>query len=301
MNSETKYGVVFALGAYGLWGVLPIYFKSIQFLGEAEILVHRIVWSFVFTLALVLLTSLKSKVTAAIKNPKLMLLLLITSILVSANWLIFIWTVANDRMLDASLGYYINPLVNVVFGFIFLGERLRPKQMIAVCLMVGGVMIEIIGFRSVPWVAIVLALTFASYGLLRKKIPVDSQTGLFIETLILMTPALIYWNFFLVSDYSDIRMNSWSVNTLLLIAGPFTSVPLILFAAAAKRLSFASLGFFQYIGPSVMFLLAVFIYGEVFTTSKMLTFGLIWIALIVISLDSIHSHKTNKKLIDANT
>jgi chloramphenicol-sensitive protein RarD len=198
-------------------------------------------------------------------------------------------------MLDASLGYYINPLFNVLLGMLFLGERLRRMQWLAVVLAFIGVMIQVIGFGSVPYVALALATSFGLYGLLRKKVNLNAQVGLFVETMVLLPGALIYLLALSDSPSSNMLNNPLTLNLLLLAAGIVTTAPLLCFNAAATRLMLSTLGFFQYIGPSLMFLLAVLVYGEPFEPAKAITFGFIWAALVIFSLDGIRSsHKARK-------
>jgi chloramphenicol-sensitive protein RarD len=221
--------------------------------------------------------------------------LVATSLLVGANWLIFIWAVNANHMLDASLGYYINPLINVVLGMIFLGERLRKLQWFAVGLAAIGVLIQIVAFGSIPVVAIALAFSFGFYGLLRKKVSLEAQTGLFIETLVMLPAAAIYLLFIADSATSDLAANPMTLNLLLIAAGIVTTLPLLCFTGAATRLKLSTLGFFQYIGPSLMFLLAVLIYGEAFTTDKAITFAFIWGALVIFSFDGLRHNKKSKR------
>jgi chloramphenicol-sensitive protein RarD len=221
--------------------------------------------------------------------------LVATSLLVGANWLIFIWAVNANHMLDASLGYYINPLINVVLGMIFLGERLRKLQWFAVGLAAIGVLIQVVAFGSIPVVAIALAFSFGFYGLLRKKVSLEAQTGLFIETLVMLPAAAIYLLFIADSATSDLAANPMSLNLLLIAAGIVTTLPLLCFTGAATRLKLSTLGFFQYIGPSLMFLLAVLIYGEAFTTDKAVTFAFIWGALVIFSFDGLRHNKKSKR------
>ncbi len=286
MDSK-KSGVFFALSAYSIWGFLTVYIKLLQNVPVQEMLVHRIVWSFVFTgLLLVLFKNLKS-IRTIFSEPKNLLALLLSSLLIAVNWLLFIWAVQNDRMLDASLGYYINPLINVLLGLLILGERLRRMQQFAVALAFIGVSIQVFAFGEFPWIALVMACSFATYGLIRKQVRIEAQTGLFIETLVLLVPTLCYVFVSGQAQTLNLLENTSSLNLLLVLAGPFTSIPLILFAAAAKRLNYSTLGFLQYIAPSVIFLLAVFAYGEVFTVQKSITFVFIWLALVIFSLDGL--------------
>jgi chloramphenicol-sensitive protein RarD len=214
---------------------------------------------------------------------------------VGANWLIFIWAVNSNHMLDASLGYYINPLINVLLGMLFLGERLRKLQWFAVALAAIGVLIQLVAFGSVPIVAIALAFSFGFYGLLRKKVSLEAQTGLFIETLVMLPLAATYLLFIADSPTSDFSMNPMQLNLLLVAAGVITTIPLLCFTGAATRLKLSTLGFFQYIGPSLMFLLAVLIYGEAFTSDKAITFAFIWGALVIFSFDGLRNNRKNKR------
>ena len=295
MSELKKQGIVFAILAYGLWGFLPMYFKVIEQVSPAEIVVHRVIWSFFFTLALILMLRRWQKVKDVFAQPKYLWRLVLSSALVSGNWLLYIWAVNNDRILDGSLGYYINPIVNIILGMAFLQERLRPVQWFAVGLAVFGVAVELVAFGEIPWIALTLAVTFSTYGLIRKQIPVDAQTGLFLETAVLLSPALVYLLFFVESTTGNLLANTWQLNSLLLLAGPFTSVPLILFAAAAQRLNYSTMGFFQYIAPSIMFGLAIGVYGETFTLQKGITFLFIWAALAVFSLDALRWQRQQLK------
>lgn len=284
-------GVLCALGAYFIWGVAPIYFKSIQEVPAEEILTHRIIWSFFFMILLLTVSRHWSYVRQVLKQPKKILVLGVTATTIACNWLIYIWSVNNGYMLQASLGYFINPLVNVLFGMLFLQERFRRMQWIAVGLALTGVLIQLWQFGSVPVIGLSLAVTFATYGLLRKKLGVDAQTGMTFETLWLLPVGIIFLLFFADSPTSDMAMNDWHLNALLIAAGVITTVPLLLFTEAANHLRLSTLGFFQYMGPSIMFLLAVFVYGEVMTSELLVTFGFIWVALILFTLDALYTQQ----------
>lgn len=294
-QQRTRQGILLAIGAYTMWGIAPIYFKSLNEVSPLEILSHRVVWSFFLLAFLLHLGRNWRNVRDTLTSKPKMAYLVATSLLVGANWLIFIWAVNANHMLDASLGYYINPLINVVLGMIFLGERLRKLQWFAVGFAAIGVLIQVIAFGSIPVVAIALAFSFGFYGLLRKKVSLEAQTGLFIETLVMLPAAAIYLLFIADSATSDFAANSMSLNMLLIAAGIVTTLPLLCFTGAATRLKLSTLGFFQYIGPSLMFLLAVLIYGESFTTDKAVTFAFIWGALVIFSFDGLrHSKKTKR-------
>ncbi|WP_273858116.1 EamA family transporter RarD [Photobacterium sp. GSS17] len=295
-SKQTQRGVILALSAYTMWGIAPIYFKALQQVSALEILSHRIIWSFFFLAGLVMLNKGWGKVRAVLSQKKILLMLVATSTLVGGNWLMFIWAVNNNYMLDASLGYYINPLLNVLLGMVFLGERLRPMQWLAVALAGIGVAVQLIQFGSLPWIALALAASFGLYGLLRKKISLDAQTGLFMETSLLLPLAAIYVLFIAQSATSDWTANAPSTNLLLMAAGIVTTLPLLCFTGAATKLKLSTLGFFQYIGPSLMFLLAITLYGEQFTADKVYTFGFIWAALVLFSVDGIKGHRHQRRL-----
>lgn len=286
LSREQKIGGAFAATAYTLWGIAPLYFKQIDQVPAQEILLHRIVWSFALLALLITVMKLWPNIVAVLKKPKMVAAMLGTGLLLAGNWGLFIWAVNNHHMLDASLGYYINPLLNILLGMLFLGERLRPLQWGAVALAVSGVLLQLIHFGSLPWIALVLAGSFALYGLFRKKLAVDAIGGLFVESLLLMPLALWYWWQFADSPYADLTANSASLNLWLLAAGIVTTVPLLCFIAAAKRLQLSTMGFFQYIGPSFMFVFGVFLYGEALDNSKLLTFAFIWTALVLYSFDT---------------
>ncbi|MGR5139765.1 EamA family transporter RarD [Vibrio jasicida] len=298
-QQRSRQGILLAVGAYTMWGIAPIYFKSIAEVSPLEILSHRVFWSFFLLAALLHFGRQWRSVRDIIKNKTKMMYLISTAILVGANWLIFIWAVTSNHMLDASLGYYINPLINVLLGMVFLGERLRKLQWFAVVLAACGVLVQLIVFGSVPVVAIALAMSFGFYGLLRKKVSVEAQTGLFIETLVMLPAASIYLFFIASTPTSNMFENPWQLNTLLISAGVITTLPLLCFTGAATRLKLSTLGFFQYIGPSLMFLLAVLIYGEPFTSDKAITFAFIWGALVVFSFDGLRNNRKSRKAMQA--
>ncbi|MCG9713792.1 EamA family transporter RarD [Shewanella insulae] len=280
---EYRKGVALAICAYCLWGFAPLYFKLLDHVSATEILLHRVIWSFVFMLILMQFIGGFAKLRALLRQPKQLGVLTITSVLIAGNWLLFIWAINNDHMLDASLGYFINPLVNVLLGMVFLQERLRKLQWAAVSLACAGVLIQLISFGSIPVVSLGLACSFGAYGLLRKKVNVDAKTGLLVETAILVPVALLYLAMSL--DGASILENSWQMNLLLMAAGIVTSVPLLCFAGAAMRIPLTMLGFFQYIGPSIMFIMAVSLFNEPFDLEKGITFAFIWSALVIFTLD----------------
>lgn len=292
-NKSVKAGVLFALAAYSIWGIAPIYFKLLIDIPALEIVVHRIIWSVVVLILLVVASGQISKVRVAIKDKNILMILLISGLLLAVNWLVFIWAVNNDRLLDASLGYYINPLVNIFLGRVFLSERFRTLQQLSVVLAIVGVAILIISYGQVPWVSLVLASSFGVYGLLRKQVGVDSLPGLLIETAMMLPFAIIYWIWF-AGPVSNLLTNSFNINFLLLFLGIMTTVPLLCFTAAARRIQYSTLGFFQYIGPSLMFLLAVFMYQEPLSIERLMTFAFVWAGLLLFSFDSYWYYKKNQ-------
>ncbi|OBT05245.1 chloramphenical resistance permease RarD [Shewanella sp. UCD-FRSSP16_17] len=282
---EHRKGIALAICAYCLWGIAPLYFKLLSEVSALETLAHRVVWSFIFIIILMQFLGGFSRLTTLLKKPKQLLVLALTSVLIAANWLIFIWAINNDQMLDASLGYFINPLFNVLLGMVFLSERLRKLQWAAVALASIGVLIQLISFGSIPLVSLALAASFGFYGLLRKKVNIDAKTGLLVETAILLPIALGYLALTLDTASANMLTNDMTMNLTLIAAGIVTTVPLLCFAGAAMRIPLSMLGFFQYIGPSIMFILAIFLYKEPFDIEKGITFGFIWSALVVFTTD----------------
>ncbi|MBS0906340.1 EamA family transporter RarD [Pantoea dispersa] len=286
-TQQTRQGIFYALGAYFIWGIAPAYFKLVKEVPPTEIMTHRVIWSALFMLGLITLSRGWRQVRSVLAQPKKVLLLALTALTIGGNWLLFIWAVNNQHMLEASLGYFINPLINVVFGMLFLRERFRRLQWLAVLLAATGVLVQLWQFGSLPIIGLGLALSFALYGLVRKKIQVDAQSGMLIETAWLFPLAAIYLFGFADSATSHLSANPLSLNLKLIAAGIITTIPLMLFAAACARLRLSTVGFFQYLGPTLMFLLAVLFYGESLTPDKMVTFGFIWLALAIFILDAL--------------
>ncbi|CDL86669.1 EamA family transporter RarD [Xenorhabdus cabanillasii] len=292
---QTAKGILYALGAYLIWGLAPIYFKSIQYVPPDEIVSHRVIWSVFFMVLMLTVTRHWRQVRVVIRQPKLLLLLGFTAFTITSNWLTYIWAVNNNHLIEASLGYFINPLVSVLLGMMFLGERFRRMQWIAVALAFTGVLIQVVQFGSVPVVGLYLATTFAVYGLIRKKLGVDAQTGMLIETVWVFPVALSYLLFFTDSPTSNMLDNTYSLNLMLIAAGIITTVPLLFFTAAAAYLRLSTLGFFQYLGPTIMFLLATLVYGEKIGPDRLITFGFIWAALILFTLDALYTQRRLRK------
>lgn len=287
MNSSIRTGVYLAIFAYSFWAVSPIYFKVMAEIAPFELLAHRVIWSFLLTLPIISLSGRMSALKSALHNTKSLKYLIITTLLIGANWAIYIWAINANRMLSASLGYYINPLIYILLGLLFFQEKLTHTQKFAAALCLLAVGFEVVQFGRLPYIALGLAITFGLYGMVRKKLGIDSLIGMALETGLMLPLAVIYlW----VSDSPTTALfqNEWSLNGLLFLAGPVTMIPLLCFAAAANRISMTALGFFQYIGPSGMFLLAIVIYNEPLSPSRLITFSIVWFALVLLVAQKLH-------------
>jgi chloramphenicol-sensitive protein RarD len=260
-----------------------------------EIVTHRVVWSFLFLMVLTLLQRRWSEFKRVLQTPRTLLILTLTTALVSCNWLLYIWAVNAGYMLQASLGYYINPLVNVLLGMVFLKERLRRPQTLAVVLACAAVVYRTVSFGELPWIALTLGFTFGLYGLIRKVAPVSSLVGLTVETLLLTAPGVIYLAMLEFQAAGALFHVSRSLDMLLIGTGVFTAVPLLFFNLGARRINLSTVGLMQYIAPSGMFLLAVLAYGEPFTMAQVWTFVLIWTALAIYSTDSVRTYRRTKR------
>ena len=285
----TRTGTLFALSAFLIWSGFPLYFKLVASIPASEVLGHRIVWSLLFVALLLALRGHWQGVREALTTPRLRRRLALSALLVSVNWLVFIWAIANDHVLDASLGYFINPLVNVVLGVLLLGERLRRMQWLTVLLALAGVGNLVWHHGTLPWIALALAFSFGSYGLVRKQTPTDALSALFVETLLLAPLAVGYLVVLDLNGHGHFLRGPATTDGLLLLAGVLTALPLLLFGGAARRLQLSTLGLLQYTVPTGHFLLAVFVFGELFTTAHAITFGAIWLALALYSTDMLRA------------
>lgn len=290
--SENRLGQIYAVLAFLFWGAIaPIYFKQVASVDSVEVLIHRILWSFILLIPLLFISKQFYVLKALIKDIQKIKYLAISTFFISLNWLVFIWAVSNNRIMETALGYYINPLVNVLLGYLFFSERMTRNQYIAIFIAFIAVIYQLIALGEIPIVSLVLAFSFAIYGMIRKKVNVGSIVGLFVETLILAPFALVYLYYIISNDtisFLNSNLVSWEYISLMLsLGGAITIVPLLLFNGAATRMRLTTLGLFQYIGPSCAFLLALFVYNEEFNLDKSITFSLIWIALIIFSLDSL--------------
>jgi chloramphenicol-sensitive protein RarD len=284
--TELQIGMLYALGAYLIWGIAPLYFKHLGFIPVYEILAHRVIWSVVVTALFITYLKDWPNVLLVCRAYKSLLMLVMTSLLISFNWMVFIWAINNGKMLEASLGYFINPIVNVMLGLIFLSERLSRLKWFAVFLAFVGVAVQAWQLGELPWVSLVLPFSFAFYGLLRKKVKVKAITGLFLETIVVLPAAILYLTVMTQSETANLLHNTWSLNTWLMLAGVVTAVPLIFFGQAALRLPLSTLGFFQYLAPSLLFVFAVLLYDEPISVVKLFTFACIWSGILVFMFEN---------------
>jgi chloramphenicol-sensitive protein RarD len=280
-------GVLWAAGAFFAWGMIPLYFRALRAVSPFEIIAHRVLWSVVFLVAVLAFKRGFAPVRATLAQPRLMARLVLTSALIASNWLTFVWAVNAGRILDTSLGYFLTPQVNVLLGFVFLHERLRRAQWLAVLLALAGVVNQIWLLGQLPFISLVLALTFGSYGLFRKQLPVDAITGLLVETLIAAPFALGFLVYLQQRGRLGIAHQGRPTDLLLVGLGVVTAIPLLLFAAGARRLRLATVGFLQYLAPTMTFLLAVLVYGEPLGLARALTFVFIWAGILVYAADSL--------------
>jgi len=282
-----KRGVLLAVGAYVAWGILPIYWKALQAVPAMQIMCNRMVWSFFF---LVLLIGIKKDWTSmrqAVSQPRLLLIYAVAAILLSVNWLVYIWGVNANYVVETSLGYYINPLVSVLLGVIILREKLRSIQWLSIGLAALGVIYLSFDYGSLPWIALVLAFTFASYSFVKKTAPLGSLHSLTLETGIMFAPAVLYLVYAQKHGFGAYGNISTFQTILLVLAGVVTTLPLLMFGSAARTIKLTTLGVLQYISPTIQFVLGVFVFGEPFTPARLVGFAIIWLALVIYSLEGI--------------
>ncbi len=290
-SRSSALGAVLATGAFLIWGISPIYWKKLGSLPALEIVMHRVVWSFLFLLPVITAIKGWGEFRAVFRKPFLVGTFLLTTSLIGCNWFIFIWAVNHGEVLQTSLGYYINPLINVLLGMIFLKERLRPLQCVAVALAVAAVGYLTVDYGRFPWIALSLSFAFGFYGLIRKKTAVGALTGLVVEMTFLSVPAAAYLVSIHRAGTGAFLHRGIGFDLLLMAAALFTAVPLLLFNLGARRIHLATLGFLQYITPSAFFLLAVFRFKEPITWVQIWTFALIWVALVCYSVDSFRTYR----------
>ncbi len=290
-DQKTLHGTYFALAAYLFWGVSPIYFKWIDHVSAWEILSHRVIWALILLLAILTYTGDLARLKVPLRTlPKILL----TATLLCFNWLVFIFAILNDKITEASLGYFINPLVTLFLGVIFLKEHMRPLQWIAVTIAALGILLQLLLFGAIPWLALALAFTFGFYGLFRKNLNLHAVAGLAIETAMIVPFALAYLLWFSAQGTLTFGEDH-GTDGLLMLGGFVTAFPLLCFSAAVTRLSLSTIGLIQYISPSMSLVVAIFLYGEPFDISQMISFGFIWVALIVFSTETWHHQRNTQR------
>ncbi len=287
-------GIIYGITAYSIWGFLPLYWKALHDVPAIEILANRIVWSFVFVVLLLTAKRNWGWLKAALRQRRILITYTATGLLLATNWFIYIWAVNAGFVIETSLGYFINPLVNVMLGGIFLHERLRKAQMAALSLAVAGVLYLTLGYGAFPWIALSLAFSFAFYGLLRKTAALGATEGLALETAVIFLPAAFGMLYLGRSGSGSFAQGDPQTTLLLIGVGVVTAVPLLFFAAAARRITLTNLGLLQYIAPTIQFLLGIYVFGEAFGKEQLVGFGLIWLALIVYSFESIWVSRTKR-------
>ncbi len=285
--SDYSKGLLQGSLAYLIWGSFGLYFSLLSAVPSTEVLAHRVIWCLVITLAMILLSGKQDKLFRVMKQPKILLWLCLSSILISGNWGVYIWAVGHQQVIEASLGYFLSPLIAILLGRIFLGELLTPLQKASVAFALIGVLWQLVGLGRIPWIALSLSLLFGFYGLIRKQVEVDSLTGLTVESSLVVPIALGYT--YMLSSEGSSHFDTYGI--YLIGAGMVTAIPLLLFASAARKLPLGTLGFLNYIAPTLQFFSAIYILNESFSTGRLISFGFIWIGLI---LFSIHLYKLSR-------
>jgi chloramphenicol-sensitive protein RarD len=293
-QKESLSGAVCASSAFLIWGLSPAYWKVLRDIPAFEIIMHRVIWSFLFLMVVLIFQGHWSEFAATAKKPRTFMILLPSTLLLGINWFIYIWAVNHDHVLQASLGYFINPLINVLLGMVFLKERLRHLQ--AVSLILAGVAVLYLTFQygEFPWIALSLAFAFGFYGLIRKVAPISSLIGLSVEMLVLSGPALAYILFLNSKGVGALFHISIKIDLFLMGSAFLTAFPLLLFITGTRRLNLSTVGFLQYITPSGMFILGAFLYNEPLSTAQLIAFGLIWTALFIYSTDAARHYRQSK-------
>lgn len=286
-NDDTPEGFAFALGAYGLWGFLPIYLKWLEHVGPVEVVAHRIVWSVPVAAAVLIVLRRTDTLRAALRDPRALAMAAVTATLISINWAVYVYAIGTEQTVQAALGYYINPLFSVMMGAIFLRERLDTLQWLAVALACIAVIVLTVEAGEVPLIALVLMLSFGFYALAKKQLPIGPNQGFLLEVLILSVPALAFIFWIEATGKGSLRSDTW----LLLGCGVVTAVPLMLYANAAKRLRLSTIGIMQYIAPTMILIIAVFLFGEPFGRARAIAFPMIWVALALYSVSLFRQHR----------
>lgn len=287
--APAQLGWLFAWGAYSVWGLVPLYFKAVAHVSPLEVVAHRIVWSFALLAVLVTLMARWRRLVVTLRGPGTAQALALSALLVSMNWFTFIYAVSSNQVSQASLGYFINPLVTVALGMLFLGERLRRLQLISLGLAVAGVVVLTVAQGGPPIIALTLALSFGFYGLIRKRLAVGAVDGLLIETAYMVPVAAALFGVFAASGTLSFGRLDPTTDVLLVLAAVITSVPLLLFAGAAQRIPLSALGFLQYLAPTLHLLLAVFVFSEVVEGARLVGFVIIWVGLGLFIVDALRA------------
>ena len=283
-------GLLFGISAYIIWGLLPLYWKLVEEAGAYEILAHRGIWSLLICISLLALRKQLKSAYVMVRSSRTLSLLFLASGLLTINWGVYIWSVTVNRVVEAALGYYITPLINVTFGVLLLREKLRPSQWIAVALAAAGVVILTLGYGSLPWIALVLAISWGSYSLIKKSLNLGALETLSLETLFAFLPNLVF--LFIIQGNGSAEFGStWSISLLLFGAGAATVIPLLLFNGSTTRLPLSTVGLLQYITPTIMFFIGIFINNEDISMTKVIGFAFIWLALAVLSRDLYRSSR----------
>lgn len=294
MNIDRK-GILYAVGAYAIWGIFPLYWKLLAHVDSLEVLLSRVIWSFVFTLLFIVIIKqrklLLEDLKSLWKNKKLFFSLIAASFVISCNWFLYIFAVNNNHVVDASLGYYINPLITVVFGMIFFKEKLSKMQICAVIVAFIGVLSLTVGYGEVPWLALLIALSFASYSALKKQISLNATRGLAIETLFMLPFALVYYIYIMSTNQMSLFHVDWKTDIILILGGIVTAFPLVLFAKGAKLLPQYVIGFIQYMTPTIVLILGIVLYHEPFTKTELVSFIFIWLSIIIFTFSTIFETK----------
>ena len=289
-TTDIRDGLIAGLVAYVIWGILPIYFKIIGAVDPLEVLTHRVIWAIPF--GAIILTARRQwpEIRRALGHQRMMGWLSLSALLIALNWFAYIWAIQDGRIFETSLGYYINPLTNMLVGVVFFHERLRRLQSLAVALATIGVLVLAISGGQVPWIGLFLALSFTSYAVIRKKVVIGAMPGLFVETLLLLPFALIWLGWLYASAAPAFASGDTALNFWLIMAGPITALPLLCFALAARRLPLTMIGFMQFLSPTLQFCTGIY-YGEQLTPAHLVCFGFIWLAVIFFSVDAARSSR----------
>ena len=290
----TKRGIVTALIAFSIWGAFPLYFKQLSTYNATEIIGHRIIWTFLCLLVVLIATKRWQWIDTLKQNPKWILYTFLSGLIIATNWLTYVWAVNHDQILEASLGYFIGPLVGVALSMILFKERMRPLQWVAIGFALLSVLIQVVMLGSLPWVSLILAFSFSTYGTIQRQTPLTAVDAMFVETAMLV-PLCLWW--FWQAEVVSSQLSFWFTSNiwLLMIAGPITLIPLLLFNKSTKLVAYSILSFMNYLTPTFIFFLAVFYYKEPFDLHRLAVFGLIWLGLLLFSID-LWRHRPSKIL-----